>query len=107
MIEERGLTENLSWLIAKLPKAYDAPAQTLITIRVGNDFEPHGRASEDWEIIVTLTLYGVPRYWLSNTGWRLGNDFIPMQLNGRTLEDVIRQAIAFLEWYLQQNQGEA
>lgn len=66
-----------------------------ITCQVG--FEPHGRASEDWEVFWVLTLPQVARHWKSTSGWRKGAAGWPMSFKGRTLEDVLLQAIAFLQ----------
>ena len=104
MTPEVSPDSRLSDLVSRLPRAYSAPRQTLITIRVGNDFEPHGRASEDWEIIWTLTLRTVPRHWFSTTGWRPGNSSDAMRFNGRTLAEVVDKAAGFLEWYLREGQ---
>lgn len=96
---------SLNDLVSRLPRAYNAPSQDLVTIRVGNDFEPHGRASEDWEIIWTLTLPTVPFHWLSTTGWRPGQSDAGMRFNGRTLADVLNRATAFMDWYEQSDRA--
>jgi hypothetical protein len=97
--------DTLSDLISRLPKAYNAPSQDLITIRVGNDFEPHGCASETWETIYTLTLNTIPHHWLSTTGWRLGETSEAIRFSGRTLSDVVDKAARFLEWFLREGEG--
>ena len=95
---------TLSDLVSRLPKAYSASRQDLLTIRVGNDFEPHGLASEDWEIIWALTLHTVPFHSLFTTGWRPGESSDGMRFNGRTLTAVVDKAAGFLEWYLREGQ---
>jgi len=94
---------KLVTLVKRLPRSYSAPSQDLVNIRVGNDFEPHGRASEDWEIIWTLTLPTVPFHWLSTTGWRLGQSNAGMLFNGETLDEVVDKATEFMDWYDQAN----
>lgn len=97
--------DALSDLVSRLPKAYNALRQDLLTIRVGNDFEPHGRATEDWEIVWTITLHCIPAHWRSITGWRQctgwGADQA-MKFRGETLADVVGKATAFVDWYMRE-----
>ena len=90
---------TLADLVSRLPKAYSASRQDLMTIRVGNDFEPHGLASEDWEITRTLTLHTVPFHWLSTTGWQQGTTDKGMRFYGRTLDESVDKATKFLAWW--------
>lgn len=61
------------------------------------DFEPHGRASETWEVVWFLTLPQIPHHWRSTSGWRKGTTDAPIQFKGRTATRVIARAISFLE----------
>jgi hypothetical protein len=60
------------------------------------EFEPFGRASEDWDIIWKLFLPETPYYWKSTTGWRKG-DKSGMAFYGRTENEVIGKAINFIK----------
>ena len=96
---------NLSDLVSRLPKVYNESRQDLMTVRVGNDFEPHGLASETWEIVWTLTLHTVSYHFLLTTGWQRGTSDKGMRFSGRTLDEVVAKATRFLEWFLQSKEG--
>lgn len=67
-----------------------------IAIQCANEFEPHGRASETFEIIWRITL-PTPHHWKNNTGkWVRGKTASPIEFKGRTLDSVIVQAEAFV-----------
>jgi hypothetical protein len=68
-----------------------------IRVTCGVAFEPHGRASEAWEIFWKLVLPFYYWSWKSTTGWRRGNTDDPMEFTGRTFESVVSKAIAFLK----------
>ena len=67
-----------------------------IQITCGVGFEPHGRASETWELWWKLTLPQVPHHWRSTTRWRVGTTEKPIQFTGETFDQVVSQAIEFL-----------
>ena len=67
-----------------------------ISCKVG--FEPHGRASETWEIYRILTLPQIPQYVKFTDGWKkLESCDLPMRFQGRTYDKVIQKAIIFLK----------
>ena len=68
-----------------------------IEIVCGCAFEPHGRASETWEIYWTLTLPHIPYHWRSTTGWRKGENDRAMWFQDRTFSSVVDQTIRFLK----------
>jgi len=59
-------------------------------------FEPHGIASETWEIFWKLELPQIPYHWKSTAGWRRGATDKPMTFSGRTFENIVQRAIVFL-----------
>lgn len=68
-----------------------------MTIEFGQDYEPHGKASENWEFYWVLTLPHIRYYWLSTNGWVVGdNPKLPISFKARTLEQCARQALDFL-----------
>lgn len=71
--------------------------KTFIKIECGTEFEPHGRASETWEVWWRLTLLGVPWYWLSTKGWRKGTSNKDMDFFDSDLDKVMDRAIKFLK----------
>jgi hypothetical protein len=73
-------------------------SQTIIEIRLGHDFEPHGIASETWENVWSVTLPTVPGHWMSTQGWTRGKWGLGMKFEGRTLLAPLAQALAFAEW---------
>lgn len=68
-----------------------------VKIICGVDFEPHGNASETWEIYWTLTLPQIPYYWHSLNGWRRGQSSSAMSFSGRTFDAVVSQAVSFMK----------
>jgi len=69
-----------------------------VVVRCYCDFEGHGRASETWEEHWSLTLPGMRAYWKDNTGaWRLRNLHLPASFHGRTYNQVIDQAVVYLQ----------
>jgi len=63
------------------------------------EFEPFGKASEDWEFIWILELPTIPFYWHSINGWKLGGLNSGMRFTGHTPEHCLQQAYPFAEWY--------
>lgn len=65
------------------------------------DFEPHGLASENWEVIWYLTLPQIPHHWWHcRNGWTRGTTDSPIRFSGRTMDGVIKKAISFLQEYV-------
>jgi len=85
--------------LMKLLKINPAPVdegRKFIVVSCGVGFEPHGRASETWEIYWTLVLPQIPYHWKSTNGWRRGSTKEPISFKGRTFDDVVSKAKAFL-----------
>ena len=74
-------------------------ANSVVSLCLRYDFEPHGRASETWEDVWFLTLHTIPHHWMSTTGWRLGTTPDGICFSGRTEEEVRAMAIGFVEWW--------
>lgn len=68
-----------------------------IRITCSLEFEPHGRASETFEIIWNLFLPQIKYHWPSTKGWKIGTTDKPMGFGGKTLDNVVQQAILFLK----------
>lgn len=83
--------------VLKIPCSPTTSGKEFIKVVCGVDFEPHGRASETWEIVWKLTLPQIPLHWKSTTGWRPGTADKSMFFSGRTFNDVVQQAISFLK----------
>ncbi len=92
--------ENLESLLKVKTKAGpDTDGKEFIRISCQVGFEPHGRASETWEVVWFLTLPQIPHHWKSLSGWRRGTTDAPIQFKGRGPVEVIARATAFLnEW---------
>ena len=71
--------------------------KTFVKIECGTEFEPHGRASETWEVWWRLTLIGVHWHWLSTKGWVKGTSDKDMDFFGSSMENVMDRAIRFLK----------
>jgi hypothetical protein len=63
----------------------------LIVLKCRCGFEPHGKASETWEIIWLLQLPYVRGYWRTRDGWMPYDG--PAKFSGRTAEQVINAAL--------------
>ena len=61
------------------------------------EFEPHSRATEDFEIIWKLELPKVQYHWMSTKGWVIGKAGLTMRFNGRTIDECVVQAVNFLK----------
>jgi hypothetical protein len=71
-----------------------------ITIKLGSEFEPFGRATEDWDDIYKLEMQYVPYRWKTAQGtYRAGASGLYMCFEDETLEKVIEKAINYLEDY--------
>jgi len=79
----------------KIYFCYSPPIQDCIRLTVGYEFEPHGRASEDFELIWKLKLCCVSYYWKSTSGWKKGEGK-GMEFKGMTYQEVIDKAFKFL-----------
>lgn len=72
--------------------------QTFIQLTCTCDFEPHGRASETWEMVWTLEIPLVQHHWRNvRDEWIRGSNNAPMRFRGRYPYDVIREAIEFMK----------
>ena len=69
----------------------------VVTIRLGYDFEPHGRASETWDDVWEVRLATVPCFWKSTKGWVRGNADVAPYFKGRTEAEAKARAIVYLE----------
>ena len=91
--------------LEKLLKIHAGPrtdGKDFVQISCHVDFEPHGIASETWEVIWFLQLPQIPHHWPSTTGWRKGTTDKPISFSGRTLSEVIIKATVFLKETKQQ-----
>ena len=89
----RELVKTLH-LHGKLAPAYHD--RDLVVFRCRCEFEPHGRASETWEMLWRIELPFVQYYWKSATGWRPGNPGLSMKFAGRTLYEAMMRLSTFL-----------
>jgi len=72
----------------------------LFVITCSSEFEPHGRASETWEIIWRLSIPKIPHHWLNlNLLWVRGKTDKPIEFTGRTIDEVVLQALNFVRDY--------
>jgi hypothetical protein len=87
--------------IEKLLKVNSMREGVYLTIECDNQFEPHGKASETWELVYTVTLNRLSAYWLSTIGWRKSEPKTPMPMvfKGRTIADCLERAYKFVAWY--------
>ena len=89
----RELVKTLR-LHSKLSPIYHDKDLLVIKCRCG--FEPHGRASDTWEMIWRIELPYVQYYWKSTTGWRPGTPGLNMKFKGRTLYEAMMKLSSFL-----------
>lgn len=90
----RELVETLH-LRGKLAPTYQG--QDLVVFRCRCEFEPHGRASETWEMLWRIELPFVQYHWKSTAGWRPGKAGLSMKFEGRTLYEAMMKLCTFLE----------
>lgn len=80
----------------------------LVKLTCSAEFEPHGRASETWDLVWRLTLPQMPYYYKSldvvrNTvSWKRGSEKLHTYFKGKTPQQCFERAIEFLIWYQQQ-----
>lgn len=84
-----------------LSKIYDGfPAKDmkdLILISVCYEFEPHGRACEDWEIVYRLSIPYIFSYWKGREGWvKRENKDLYWKCKGRTLQKCLDETYDLL-----------
>lgn len=88
--------EELQRLL-KIRTGPDADGKEFINVSCNVGFEPHGKASEDWDVYWTLTLPQIQSYWKSTDGWKpRENSFLPMSFKGKTFDEVVNKAKNFL-----------
>ncbi len=88
--------------IEKLLKVNSMTTGPYLTIECDNQFEPHGRASETWELVYRVTLNRITAYYLSTTtGWEKSKAKIPrpMVFKGVTIAQCLEKAYKFVAWY--------
>jgi len=83
---------NLHWKCTPMTQG-----KYFINIKCGCDFEPHGRASETWELFWELELVGVIAHWRSLNGWKKCTTDKYMKFKGRTHTEVVNKAIMFIK----------
>lgn len=81
-------------LYSKLNPTYHN--QNLLVIKSRCEFEPHGRASETWEMIWYVELPFVQYHWKSTAGWKPGTPGLNMRFSGRTLYEAMMKLSSFL-----------
>ena len=70
-------------------------------------FEPYGLATEDWGLIWTLRLPKQTAYWINNEEKLVKcNDGIIQEFRGKTIMEVVAQAIHWYELYNKQIKGD-
>jgi hypothetical protein len=84
----------------------------ILTIKLSQEFEPHGRSSETWELVWRLELHQIrghiPVYdsmktlFPKITGYRPINEGTTMKIKARTLNECLNKAIHFMHWYVEQ-----
>lgn len=89
----RELVETLR-LRSKLSPTYHD--QDLLVIKCRCGFEPHGRASETWEMVWRVELPFVQSCWRSTEGWRARKSGLSMKFCGRTLYEAMMKLCDFL-----------
>lgn len=92
----KELDDVIFILKAKIPLSPKWSEKNLVVIRYRYEFEPFGKASENWEEVWYLNLPFVQFMWLSVDGWRNGKEGISMTFKGRSLFDVCQSARNFL-----------
>lgn len=83
-------------LASLIPRKAD---MTMLSIRLDYDFEPHGRASETWEDIWTVSIPEVRSHWMSTNGWKAIRGTHGMLFRGHTLHQAVCKAGEFMQWY--------
>ncbi len=89
----------LDYLISllKLIPSPENNRKDFIILTCSCEFEPFGRATEDFDLIWRLKLPTVQYYWKSTTGWRTGKEGLNAEFYGETPDKVIDKAVRFLE----------
>lgn len=68
-----------------------------INVSCNVGFEPHGRASEDWDVYWALTLPQIQNHWKSTNGWRpCKYSTLPMSFKGKSFDEVVNKAKKFV-----------
>ena len=91
--------------LRRLLKILPSPAndgKEFIKVSCGVGFEPHGRASETWEIYWKLELPEIPLYWKSTKGWKKHDGSRYMIFYGRTFDIVVARAVKFIKTLAQE-----
>ena len=92
-----NLSDGLTELRRKLRHGgFENGDVDVLTLKLSDEFEPHGRASEAWDDIWRLTLHGVPRCWPTSNGDWVECSSGEQTFRGREPEDCVRQAIMFM-----------
>ena len=69
----------------------------LFEILCGYEFEPHGVASESWDIIWRLNIHRIPHHWKNNKNeWVKGTTMNGIEFEDRRADGVINKALSFL-----------
>jgi hypothetical protein len=80
---------------------------SLISLTMSYEFEPHGRASETWDIIWRVNLPSVPYYWKSTKGWQRGHEEMRgMWFRGETAQQALKEALAFVRYWIKAEESE-
>lgn len=89
--------EELQRLL-KIRTGPNTDGKEFINVSCNVGFEPHGKASEDWDVYWTLVLPQIQSYWKSINGWK-GREysFLPMSFKGKTFDEVVDKAKNFLK----------
>ena len=84
--------------LLKISCAPNTDGKEFINISCKVGFEPHGRASETWEIYWVLRFPQISRHVKFTSGWEpIKNKELPMVFKERTYNEVIQKAINFLK----------
>lgn len=99
--------DELQELVRPMKYAYPTmQGQQVIEVTCGIDFEPHGRASENWEVVWKIYLTQIHAHWKMTDGpdgetryGRCNEGVGCIKFQGRTLNEACIRAIPFMHWY--------
>lgn len=97
MTTGQAIATNLKELQQMLAARAGQENSVLFDLSCAYEFEPHGRASETWEIVWRLTIPSIPYHWQRNDGkWQRGTTDAAMEFKARAIETVVCAAVNFM-----------
>jgi len=95
MDKSEGMSQLMKLL--KVPCGPSTQGSRYVEIEHYVDFEPFGKASEDWEGVWGLVLPQQQAHWHGADGkWHPCNPGVQMRFKAETFDKVVAQAVAFL-----------